>query len=279
MTEVTRMNTRNAMTTESTLVFGVILAAYRPWASGNGGYVPDPSLSQIEQSISASGVLVIEMDDALVSCAQFHMCDGVAAVQRLAVHPIHQRHRLGSRLLAAIEARALTESCHAVELRAPTQSTAAISFLRCHGYQPVAEIGSLSLYRKELALPPPAATVSYQRIGACLRSGKCCSRIFLRYQERFVMQSDLEQMGEAGLRNLNDFTQHIGVHFSGELPDGTAYFQCDQVHFNSDGVASCGIYGQSGRPETCTLFPVSPSAYRYRSCGYCFIAVPDASSK
>lgn len=262
---------RPALIEDTPYVLGVLLPAYRTW-SEYVEYVPslrDP-IHDIQHGIQSAKTLVVEMDNAIVGYARFEICDGIGSVSRLAIHPIHQRRGLGGCLLQETEKAIRALEGYAVEFRVPAVLLAPSQFLKYYKYQRFQIGASLNLFRKEMSTPTLRQSESFKRVGACRRTGKCCSRIFLRWNEGFLSREDAERLGEGRIRELNEFTSIVGVHLHGELKDGTAFFQCNQLYYDNEGMAACRLYKHPDRPPVCSMFPVAPSAYRYRDCGFNF---------
>ncbi|GAB2795073.1 GNAT family N-acetyltransferase [Streptomyces sp. NPDC054796] len=106
-------------------------------AEAYGDYAIEPltqTLDELRAELESGCVMVARLGTEVVGSVRATVdADGTARISRLCVHPRLQRHGLGGRLLAAIEARAASE-------RAPKRYRLVITAHRSEG--------NLRLYRK-----------------------------------------------------------------------------------------------------------------------------------
>lgn len=266
------MQIRLATTRDCMSILALQYTAYRSWRDSID-FVPAlaDSNRNIYAYVESNRAWVIEMDNAIVGVTCFNLNDSIADICKFAIHPIHQRHGLGKHLLKKMEDTIIAQGGYMAEFRIPSSIIPAQRFLDTCGYNQCTIDEKWLLFRKQLASPPKFSHQQYERIGECQQCGKCCSRIFLMRDGKSLTPQDVEDLGERLINDLNEFTKAVGVDYAGRLEDGTAYFRCRQLSFDQEGKAICKLYNQPNRPPVCSMFPVSPSAYKYLSCGFVFV--------
>ncbi len=294
-----------AQTSHIMSIWAVQQVSYQPWATGLArADALNDTPDEIAVAVSKGAIIVAIMDDSVVAVGRFHQLADTTYIHRLCTHPIHQYHGIGRMILNEIERMAYQRASLGIRLRVPRENSGAVQFLTRVGYsQPyeeeIDEATSNTHYLFQRLLSPVKLSkisnsllISYaevstltsmptfERIGVCQRTGKCCSRIFLARDGKFLTGLEAIKLSEYELSSLNEFTASTGVILNGELDDGTAIFRCKQLTYSPEGLAVCKFYGSPDlRPPVCNAFPVSPSSYRYLSCGISFRPVKTASTE
>ncbi|MBO1331687.1 GNAT family N-acetyltransferase [Streptomyces sp. VRA16 Mangrove soil] len=115
---------------------------YQSEAQLYGDYSIEPltqSLESLRAELAGGTVLVARLGDEVVASVRGTTdADGTAHINKLIVHPRMQRHGLGGRLLAAIEADlGTTGTAKRFELFTGHRSEHNLRLYRKHGYAPV----------------------------------------------------------------------------------------------------------------------------------------------
>ncbi|MYW65088.1 GNAT family N-acetyltransferase [Streptomyces sp. SID8379] len=115
---------------------------YQSEAQLYGDYSIEPltqSLESLRAELAGGTVLVARLGDEVVASVRGTTdADGTAHINKLIVHPRMQRHGLGGRLLAAIEAQLATAgTTKRFELFTGHRSEHNLRLYRKHGYAPV----------------------------------------------------------------------------------------------------------------------------------------------
>ncbi|MEU3711284.1 GNAT family N-acetyltransferase [Streptomyces catenulae] len=116
---------------------------YQPEAALYDDYGIEPltqSLAGLREELATGCVVVARLGDEVVGSARGTVdADGTARIGKLIVHPRLQRHGLGGRLLAAVEARLSAErAATRYRLLAGHRGDGGLRLYRSHGYAPVA---------------------------------------------------------------------------------------------------------------------------------------------
>ncbi|MEU5975473.1 GNAT family N-acetyltransferase [Streptomyces sp. NPDC047315] len=116
---------------------------YQSEAELYGDYAIEPltqSLDELRAEIAQGHALVARLGDEVVASVRGRLDDtGTAQIAKLIVHPRMQRHGLGGRLLAAIEAHfAAASAARKFQLFTGHRSDGNLRLYRSHGYVPVA---------------------------------------------------------------------------------------------------------------------------------------------
>ncbi|MEU9603839.1 GNAT family N-acetyltransferase [Streptomyces sp. NPDC048057] len=121
---------------------------YQSEAELYGDYAIEPltqSLDELRAEIAQGHALVARLGDEVVASVRGRLDEtGTARIAKLIVHPRMQRHGLGGRLLAAIEAHfADAAAARKFQLFTGHRSDGNLRLYRNHGYVPVAreEVG------------------------------------------------------------------------------------------------------------------------------------------
>ncbi|MFD9813664.1 GNAT family N-acetyltransferase [Streptomyces sp. NPDC059080] len=115
---------------------------YQPEAALYDDYGIEPltqSLAGLREELATGCVVVARLGDEVVGSARGTVdADGTARIGKLIVHPRLQRHGLGGRLLAAVEARLSAErAATRYRLLAGHRGDGGLRLYRSHGYAPV----------------------------------------------------------------------------------------------------------------------------------------------
>ncbi|MFF9479101.1 GNAT family N-acetyltransferase [Streptomyces sp. NPDC014733] len=115
---------------------------YQPEAALCDDYGIEPltqSLAGLREELATGCVVVARLGDEVVGSARGTVdADGTARIGKLIVHPRLQRHGLGGRLLAAVEARLSAErAATRYRLLATRRGDGGLRLYRSHGYAPV----------------------------------------------------------------------------------------------------------------------------------------------
>ncbi|TSB21383.1 GNAT family N-acetyltransferase [Streptomyces sp. NBC_01525] len=138
---------------------------YQPEAALYDDYGIEPltqSLAGLREELATGCVVVARLGDEVVGSARGTVdTDGTARIGKLIVHPRLQRHGLGGRLLAAVEARLSAErAATRYRLLAGHRGDGGLRLYRNHGYAPVpTEETGRRLGR--ITLEKPAAAQAY----------------------------------------------------------------------------------------------------------------------
>ncbi|MGW1835260.1 GNAT family N-acetyltransferase [Streptomyces sp. BBFR2] len=116
---------------------------YQPEAALYDDYGIEPltqTLAGLREELATGCVVVARLGDEVVGSARGTVdADGTARIGKLIVHPRLQRHGLGGRLLAAVEARLSAErAATRYRLLAGHRGDGGLRLYRSHGYAPVA---------------------------------------------------------------------------------------------------------------------------------------------
>ncbi|GAA3194945.1 MULTISPECIES: GNAT family N-acetyltransferase [Streptomyces] len=138
---------------------------YQPEAALHDDYGIEPltqTLAGLREELATGCVVVARLGDEVVGSARGTVdADGTARIGKLIVHPRLQRHGLGGRLLAAVEARLSAErAATRYRLHAARRGDGGLRLYRSHGYAPVpAEESGHRLGR--ITLEKPATAQAY----------------------------------------------------------------------------------------------------------------------
>jgi ribosomal protein S18 acetylase RimI-like enzyme len=117
---------------------------YQSEAELYGDYGIEPltqPLDSLRAELADGTVLVARLGDEVVASVRGAVdADGTARINKLIVHPRMQRHGLGGRLLAAIEARLGADgAAKSFQLFTGHRSERNLRLYRKHGYEPVSQ--------------------------------------------------------------------------------------------------------------------------------------------
>ncbi len=111
--------------------------------AGHWGWLdPDknPDLNDISSAYGAGLFLTAWIDDCLVGTgALLPESEGIARVVRMSVHSGYRRHGIGSRILKALIAHAVSSHCRSIVLETTSTWQDAVQFYCHHGFNIIGE--------------------------------------------------------------------------------------------------------------------------------------------